>query len=450
MEKYTWNPVFNMVCEIKNKFLEVYEDYRKLYNEKYDEKEVYNYKDISDNYKNVLDYWIEIADVDKYKEIFQNIFVNQSGDYVLLKYDKYENIFSNRYNNTTFWNAYDGIYRECRTIVIDIKKMKIVACGFKKFFNVDENEDCKLDYVISKIKNCKLFEVSDKLDGSMQLATFYDNNIIMCGSSAIDEENSWRLKDGYNFMNSEEYSGVRDMIVQYPEYTFIFELIEKKDAHVVVYDKKKEGLYLIGIRNKYTGEQLPYGSVVRFAKLFNAKTTELYNKKFEEIIEDTKKYKSNEKEGYVIRVDDEYFKIKVDDYVLVHKTISKLASVNATIRSIADGCLDDFISKVPNNYKERVEKVARYVFDYVNKTSEKTLVYYEQAENSLKNYNKNDKNNKRDFMIWVDKNVPKEYNGYVKEMFYDNEINYLKNKNGKYKKLKDMGYEGSYLKLFEE
>lgn len=440
----TWNPVLDFIVNVKQDFLKVYNHYRKVCNVDWDDNEVYDYANASCSsyqYKNVIDYWVDIIDKDKYREIISNLEINQYNDFVLLRYGKYSDIYNGEEDitNDTFWDLYDGFYRECRTVVIDTKQLKIVLCGFKKFFNINELPETDEKIIIEKINNAKSFEISDKLDGSMQIASCYNDKIVMCGSQAINPEKSWRLQDGIRMLNSEEYSKIREAIKKYPEYCFIFEYISLQDAHVVVYNKEQEGLYLIGIRNRNTGVQLSYKAVNNVANTFHIRTTKLFNKTFDEIKNDTKTYKSNEKEGYVLNIDGYLVKIKVDDYVLIHNTMSKLSSINATIKSIADDTFDDFISKVPKNYQDRIMKTANFVFNYVEKTKKEVEDYFNKAP----------KNSRKDFMIWVDKSVPKCYNGYVKNLYLGNENNYIKTGTGHYKKMSEMGYKGEYLDLFE-
>ena len=62
------------------------------------------------------------------------------------------------------------------------------------------------------------------------------------------------------------------------------------------------------------------------------------------------------------------------------------------------------------------------------------------------------KTNKKDFMIYVSENVPKEYQVYCRELYYGHDINVLKSGNKKsprYKKLKEMGVD-DYSMLFKE
>ena len=55
----------------------------------------------------------------------------------------------------------------------------------------------------------------------------------------------------------------------------------------------------------------------------------------------------------------------------------------------------------------------------------------------------------KEAMIWIQQNAEKEYRGYVIELYKGNEVNYLKSKNGSYKKMLHMGIsEENYGDLF--
>ena len=103
---------------------------------------------------------------------------------------------------------------------------------------------------------------------------------------------------------------------------------------------------------------------------------------------------------------------------------------------------DDLLSKLPVAYHDQVKKVANVVVEYIAKTEKIIEKYYYLAP----------KSNKKEFMIYVSENVPKEYQGYCRELYFGNKINVIKNGNDKcphYKKLKDMGVE-DYTKIFVE
>ena len=121
--------------------------------------------------------------------------------------------------------------------------------------------------------------------------------------------------------------------------------------------------------------------------------------------------------------------------------LSAISSVNVIIQSIADNNFDDVIAKVPDSYKERVLSIAKCVFDYKTKTENAIEEAFSQAP----------KDDKVTFMIWVNKNVNKKIQGFVRYKYLGNSFNVLKSGSGAYIKLKDMGVEiNQYGELFEK
>ncbi|HHV30305.1 MAG TPA: hypothetical protein GXX73_12085 [Clostridium sp.] len=409
MSIYNWNPVFNLAMQIKS-------DYK----DKFGSIDTVRFED-----------WLSRLDNKEYNNIFCHLKVKQHNNFILIRYSMDE-------MHESMWTNPESIYRECRSIVIDVVNEQLVIAPFRKFFNLNEVEENKLENVLNEIKNAKSIEITDKLDGSMQNARYYNGEIYISGSMAIDRNSSWRLEDGYSKLT--EYH--KKMIIDNPNFTFIFEYISIKDAHVVNYLPEQEGMYLIGMRNVLTGRQLSYNEVQQYASMYKVPMTKIENRSFEEIMQDVKRLKSSEKEGWVLNIDGHMIKIKCDDYVNLHRVLIKFSSVNAIIKSIADGMYDDLISKVPYNYKQRINCVARLIYDYMKNMNQKIEAYYSIAP----------KEDKKVYMIWVTENCPKEVQGYLRQKYLNGEYHVLKTcyvNSIKYKKISEMGLEQTYAALFD-
>ena len=242
---------------------------------------------------------------------------------------------------------------------------------------------------------------------------------------------SWRLKDGYEKLMSQE--NYVQMLKNHPGFTFIFEYISLEDAHVVKYTKEQEGLYLIGIRCNLNGKQSSYKEVVDIADIYGIKTTKIFDKTLDDILKDIKVYSSDKKEGFVLNIDGYMVKVKCDDYVQVHKSISSLSSTNGIIKAVADDNFDDFISKIPEAYRDRVVNVANKVYRYIYFTDLKVNLFFNECNQNSKD--------KKEFMSCVDKRVPRDLQGYVRNMYFGKKNNYIKT-DGKcphYKKMNEMG-----------
>ena len=410
MENYNWNPVFNLVMKIKN-------DYRETFGE-LDTDE--------------FEKWLVRLDNKEYNNIFCHLKVKQFNDFIIIRYGMDE-------MHESMWTDSESIFRECRSVVIDVVNEQLVLVPFRKFFNLNEVEENKFESVQNEIKDAKSVEITDKLDGSMQSARYYKGDIFLSGSMALDRNNSWRLSDGYSKLTQNH----KDMIVENPEFTFIFEYISVKDAHVVYYLPEDEDMYLIGMRNVFTGKQLAYKDVKNFAAKYGVPMTKIENRGFEDIIEAAKRFKSTEKEGWVLNIDGHMVKLKCDDYVQLHRVLNKFSSVNTIIKNIADGTFDDLISKVPENYTGRINRVAKLIYEYMKNTNKNIEDCYLKAP----------KQDRKEYMVWVTNNCPKEIQGYLRQKYLNKEYHVLKTcfmNSTKYKKLNEIWLEGTNSALFEE
>ena len=396
---YEWNKPFVMVMNIKKDYIKA-----------------------SKNNENLkFESWVEYLNIEKYNDFVLPLQFNQSGNFLLIRYGLAD-------MQKGMWENEDSIYRQCRSVVIDLYEEEPVLTPFRKFFNLNEVKENMVENIYKEIKISNIFEITNKLDGSMQSLRYYNGKYFMSGSMALDKENSWRLEDGYSMLNNDYKRMAKDN----KNYTFIFEYISIKDAHVVLYNKSQEGLYLIGIIDVITGNELPYSYVKAFAKEYNIKTTTIEYKSLDEILELSKTMKSNEKEGWVMNIDGHKVKVKCDDYVSLHRLLDKLSSVNLIIESIADDKFDDLISKVPIVYRERVLEISKIVYNYIEVSRSYVHIMYEKSP----------KENRKEFMIWVEHNVDKHYKACLRSVYLGLDYNLLKGKSGRYKKMSEMQTKG--------
>lgn len=402
---YNWNPIYNLIMKIKDDYINTFKDDEKLFEN-----------------------WLIKLNRKEYNDIFESLQVNQDSNILLIRYGLAE-------MQRGMWEDKNSIYRECRSVVIDLENEAIILAPFRKFFNIDEVEENSLESIYEEIKHADVFEITNKLDGSMQSARYYRDKIFMAGSMAINQNNSWRLKDGYSMLSNNH----KKMIKENRNITFIFEYISLKDAHVVLYDKSEEGLYLIGARDVTSGYQWSYDLLSSCAKHYDVKMTNIEKKTIDEVLDEMKTLKSYEKEGWVINIDGHMVKVKCDDYVHLHRLLDKFSSVNVIIENVAEDRIDDMLSKIPEGYRDRILKIANTIIEYKNKTTKLVRDYYDKAP----------KENKKEFMIWVDKNCPSEVKGCVKNIYLGREFNVLKGRCNNYKKLNDLNIAKDYSELFE-
>ena len=406
----SWNIALNTFLEIKNKAAATGQD-------------LWNY---NRNIETCLAYWARLTGEPVYTEMLRNLEICEFKNLLLLKYANVTEavLDGETVSPDAFWDLYDGLYRECRSVVIDIVRECLVLTPFRKFRNINESEETSYENVRDRISRASCVEVSDKLDGSMQSARFYQGEIVMAGSQSLNPDFSWRLKDGLRMLKS--LPGYEKMLRDNPDLTFIFEYISKQDRHVVQYDT--EGLFLTGVRSVLDGREASYREVLDFASRYEIPATRLFDKTLDEVMGELDDRAASEAEGFVLNIDGFKVKIKYNDYVFMHKVVNTLTAINVVIENIAEGRFDDLLSKIPLPFRGKVMRVAAIVRAYEKETNEAVDAAYRAAP----------KGSRKEFMVWVNSNVDRKIRGYVRMKYLGQPYNVLKKSTG-YLKLKDMG-----------
>lgn len=406
-----WNPVLQKFIEIKHKFIDAF-----------GQAALWDSGD-----KTCIEYWVDRLGDREYAQLIKPLHLNQYKRLVLVRYGNYSAEQAGM-SYDDFWEYEDGFYMECRSLVIDMDEEVLALTPFRKFRNLNEGKGYYIQEVKQRIEAASTMEISEKLDGSMQSVRWYKGNILIAGSKALDVEQSWRLKSGLGMLGDNYIT----MLKENPELTFIFEHISMQDAHVVVYDKADEGMYLIGMRDTRDGREASYREVLDMAQHYHIKTTRVFDKTLDQLMEELDSKKSHEAEGFVLNIDGFKVKLKYNDYVGVHYLITKITSPNYIIKHVAEGTLDDLLAKLPQSYRPQVEGLASAVYDYRRRILDDIERHYQAAP----------KSDRKEFMVWVDQHTSGELAGYLKSKYLGKEFDVIKSRMGHYKTLGEMGIEG--------
>ena len=415
---FNWHPLYNYVMIVKREYMKGNAD-----------SEEYNFNDWLDYINFVYsDEDCEIKDkiIKSVLDVFKALDVTCYSHYALFKYKGYIELGDLGYGSN-FFEIYNGLYRECRSIVFDLKNDTIELASLSKFKNYNEDEDSwKADNIWKKYDNASgNFYITNKMDGSYQQYRYdvREDEIIGSGSSALDRNESWRLSEGYSLLTD----GHKRMFKDFPDWTFIFEYISPKNPVVVKYTKEQEGLYLLAARNVNDGSEMTFSELKGKASWYSIKITENYADSLSEVLSQTGKYTSDEKEGWVldiIGVDGVHFrtKIKTESYLLMHRILAGKVSPNAVVQAIHDNILDDFLSTVPEAYRSIIDEYKENVYLYIRLMKQTVNFYYQKIE-------KNGLESKKEKMIWIQNNVPKDFQGAVRNKVLGYENDYLKHIN---------------------
>ena len=212
-----------------------------------------------------------------------------------------------------------------RGLVVD-EYGTIIGRPIPKFFN---------DYEVTPPNGD--FEVTEKMDGSLIIMSFYRGDVIFSTRGSFTSEQAVKAKEIYE----RKYSDIEIDV----ECTYCFEVIYPKNRIVVDYGVEEDLILLAKINTK-TGEEVDDRSF---------RQVEKYDLTYSEM----KTMDLKNKEGFVVRFMENNFRMKVKfkSYIFLHKnrTISRdliLKQMKNGGLDVPDECLDDAKEIVDNLYME--------------------------------------------------------------------------------------------------
>lgn len=247
-----------------------------------------------------------------------------------------------KYKNNVFWDNLwhtDARLLECRGMVVDAED-NVVIWPFTKIFNRFENgTDLPPDQQVVCIR---------KVNGFMATAAIHKDKLLVSTTGTLDSEFSDLARKHLEKMNFDDISFRED-------YTFIFEICDSSDPHIV---EEKEGAYLIGVRDlALNGVMVEEHKLDRIAEVIGAKRPQWDVVPFGDVVHNVKRVQH---EGYVIRnvgTDDEnselLLKIKSPHYLA--KKFLMRGSQNKW----------DMIWDNPQNAKQRIDEEYYELLDHI-------------------------------------------------------------------------------------
>lgn len=402
----SWNPMFDECIKLKKKYIDYFGDY-------------VGFKDMIETFR---------QEGISYNPIFNELQINQYGDLVLVRYGLHE-------MGKGMWEDKNSPLREARSLVFNLRTEEMVLTPFRKFFNLNEVWETSTEVVEAKIKYCKLFEVSEKMDGSMQSYRWYNGEIVGSGSMALDTKNSFRLEEGFEMLTENH----KRMLKDFPTVTFIFEYISEKDKHVVPYDySKKKGLYLIGARSVIDGEEYSYNVIKDISSCYGIPCCKTYQyNTLSEVLEHLNKMTVRDGEGFVLNIDGFKLKLKCEDYLQLHRLDDKLSSPNVIIEAYAEGTIDDLYANMTPLMKEKNKDVMDTIEKFMYKMRYKIDMNLDEINMMVRFDGTKEENNKK-LHKFINEFVDKDVREYVRMTYLGREYNVLKSRGGKYRKIEEI------------
>lgn len=232
------------------------------------------------------------------------------------------------------WNAFEII---SRGLIIDSATGEIVARAFDKFFNWGEG---------GRWTAAKFVSVTEKMDGSLGILYRKNGEYRIATRGSLESEQAlWAteyLSKNFN-LNGLPHS-----------YTLLFEIIYPENRIVVDYGNRKS-LTLLAVRNRFTGEYLPYSEVVYNAEIYGFSLPAQFKFEGIETLYSNLEECTSNQEGYVAEfADGQRFKFKSVAYLRLHKLLSTLSFKNI-LAACESGGLKEFLEQIPDEFLGEVK-----------------------------------------------------------------------------------------------
>lgn len=218
----------------------------------------------------------------------------------------------------------------------------------------------------------KVEYVMDKADGSLISSYLdYDNFNFKSKTSLYSEQ----AIAAYNLIKTPEYKDLYDAVQEWTEegYTVNFEYVAPDNNIVLVYQKPE--LILLNIRDNQTG------GYVHISHLKNHKVFKKYLVKTFDTLPTLADIKQEvNKEGYVVKLHNQFVKIKTDWYIALHRLKDSVNNNKDLFDAIVQGVVDDVKGALrpEDEYGHTKIKVFEDIFFEFLKYKELIEIYYHQ------------------------------------------------------------------------
>jgi len=227
----------------------------------------------------------------------------------------------------------------------------LAGLGLHKFFNYGEKP---VELCLDGTE-----EVLEKLDGSMiRVIKLTEGGVWTFGTRAGETDVS-DLADNYiASLNTSSYDAFIEVCLEEGLWP-IFEFWSPGNAVVVKYPEPF--LKVIAIRTS-EGHYWEHHEVKSFAAPFGLECAEYSSHGFMKTLADYPSMKGIE--GFVVRTNTGWCKLKTDEYRQLHKAIEGVKFDKDVVRMILDGTIDDALPLIPEPRKSEVEELRKSVVEY--------------------------------------------------------------------------------------
>lgn len=283
-----------------------------------------------------------------------------------------------------FQNRWNWFETHSRGLILDAESGEVVALPFPKFFNWGER---------GRTSSGPIVEATEKMDGSLGILYRHQGKLKIATRGSFTSEQALWATERLQYM---------DLAGLPHSFTMLFEIIYPENRIVVDY-KGRQGLFLLGIRNRFTGEDYPLRVVHDFAAAYGIQVPLWYDfTSVEDVLRAAAKLTANE-EGWVLRfADGQRFKIKGEAYRLAHRIMTQV-TFSRVLQSVQAGQFDAMIEGVPDEFLSQIRQWKAYIDTTVRNVQLECQTRLRFAPSG----------SQKEFALWVQQENAKRLHAYV-------------------------------------
>lgn len=265
------------------------------------------------------------------------------------KHPEYDIWILNYSPKTQSKRVWDDYTLACCGLIIDADG-NILARPFKKFFNVEEHDPKDIDL-------SKGYEIYEKMDGLLIILFYYKPRMtwIVASRGSFISEQSIEAK---RMIDSKTYD--------YLDYhlTYLFEVIYPENRIVVNYGDMNE-LVLLGVVKTKTGDELSHDSMkYHYSRYFTI--VKKYGISNVGNLMELKKLEEDNREGFVVKIGDDRFKVKFTEYVRLHGVLTNVSNIVIWEHLKNNYDFDALFDRVPDEFYEWLKKTIKMLQNNFN------------------------------------------------------------------------------------
>jgi RNA ligase len=246
----------------------------------------------------------------------------------------------------------------------------VVSLGLHKFFNYGEKQNQRI--VLDGTE-----EVLEKLDGSM-IRVIQKGDSWVFGTRAGETDYSVMTHRWLDSQQDDVRNGYVEFIEMCLSQSFfpVFEFWSSENSVVINYDKPF--LKLLAIRD-YNGDYVTYETMRYVSGIYGIEMASKQSFGFDEAI---KTYSSMTGiEGFVIRNQGDWVKIKTEEYCMIHRAVDGIKFDKDVCLAVLDGLIDDIIPKLVEPRKSQVIALSDSIVAAMQRISTEVKAHFEVLMN---------------------------------------------------------------------